>query len=113
MTSFLLPRADYGTTRCTLDTCPITDSYWNYRPSLAANATFLALFSLSLACFLLQYILSRRFAGFTIAFACGCVIEILGYAGRLMSYHDPFSEVGHRQFPRAHEESHADALYVL
>lgn len=57
--------ADYRAA-CTLDTCPIQSSYYNYRPSLGTNAAFLALFSLSLCSFLAQAILSRRFVGFTI-----------------------------------------------
>ncbi|KAI4240149.1 MAG: hypothetical protein L6R40_005282 [Gallowayella cf. fulva] len=79
---------------CTLDTCPIDDSYYNYRPSLAANGTFLALFSLSLLAFLVQVTLSKRFIGFTIAMVSGCVLEVIGYIGRIMSYHNPFGENG-------------------
>ncbi|KAI9812307.1 MAG: hypothetical protein M1827_004756 [Pycnora praestabilis] len=79
---------------CTLETCPIQDSYFNYLPSLAANSVFLALFSLSLICFLFQGFLSKRFVGFTIAVCCGCALEVLGYVGRLMSHHDPFNQNG-------------------
>lgn len=63
------------------------------RPSLPANATFLALFSLSLCSFLAQVHLSKRFIGFTIAMASGCILEVLGYISRIMSYHNPFNEV--------------------
>ena len=78
---------------CTLETCPIQTSFYNYRPSLAANAAFLALFSLSLTCFILQAALSRRFIGFSVALISGCIIEVLGYVGRIMSYHNPFFKV--------------------
>ena len=78
---------------CTLQTCPIYDSYYNYRPSLAANGIFLALFAFSLCCYLLQFGLSRRFIGFSIALASGCILEVLGYIGRIMSYYDPFNQV--------------------
>lgn len=73
--------------------CPLSLSYWAYRPSLAANSLFLAIFSLSLCLFLVQGVLSRRFLGFTIAMASGCALEILGYIGRVMSYYNPFEEV--------------------
>ncbi|KAL8786689.1 MAG: hypothetical protein Q9213_002624 [Squamulea squamosa] len=79
---------------CTLDTCPIDESYYNYRPSLAANGTFLALFLFSLLVFLVQVTLSKRFIGFTIAMVSGCILEVLGYIGRIMSYHNPFGENG-------------------
>lgn len=78
---------------CTLKTCPIKDSYYAYRPSLAANAVFLALFSFSLCSFILQAALSRRFVGFTIAMVSGCALEVLGYVGRIMSWNNPFSQV--------------------
>ena len=78
---------------CTLKTCPLKLSYYNYLPSLAANGTFLALFAISLCCFLLQVGLSRRFIGFTIAMVSGCVLEVLGYIGRIMSWYNPFNQV--------------------
>lgn len=78
---------------CTLNTCPLSSSYYAYRPSLSANAVFLALFSLSLCCFLLQAALSGRFIGFTIAMISGCSLEVLGYTGRIMSYYNPFNQV--------------------
>lgn len=79
--------------QCTLDTCPLELSYWAYRPSLIANSIFLALFALSLITFLVQAVLSKRFLGFTIAMLSGCILEVLGYAGRIMSYYNPFQEV--------------------
>lgn len=79
--------------QCTLDTCPLSKSFFAYRPSLAANATFLALFACSLAAFLAQGVTSRKFIGFTAAMVSGCVLEVLGYVGRIMSYQNPFNEV--------------------
>ena len=78
---------------CTLKTCPIKESYYAYRPSLAVNAVFLALFSFSLCCFILQAALSRRFIGFTAAMFSGCSLEVLGYIGRIMSWYNPFNQV--------------------
>lgn len=78
---------------CTLKTCPIKDSFYAYRPSLAANTIFLALFSFSLCSFILQAALSRRFIGFSIAMVSGRALEVLGYVGRIMSWNNPFSQV--------------------
>jgi len=80
--------------QCTLDTCPLDLSYWDYRPSLAANSLFLAIFGLSLLLFIIQGAWSRKFLGFTIAMVSGCILEVLGYAGRIWSYYDPFEENG-------------------
>ncbi|KAK8230495.1 sphingoid long-chain base transporter RSB1 [Phyllosticta capitalensis] len=79
---------------CTLSTCPLSDSFWAYRPSLPANSFFLALFACSTIVFLCQGIFSRRFLGFTIAMVSGDLLEVLGYVGRIMSYYNPFSEDG-------------------
>ena len=79
---------------CTLATCSIHDSYYDYLPSLGGNATFLVLFSLSLAGFILTFILTRRAIAFTFAFVCGIALEVLGYVGRIISHHDPFNENG-------------------
>jgi hypothetical protein len=62
---------------------------------LAANGIFTALFSLSLALYVVQAVYSRRFIGFSVAMLCGSVLEVIGYVGRLMSYHNPFDEVRH------------------
>ncbi|KAF2104502.1 parasitic phase-specific protein PSP-1 [Rhizodiscina lignyota] len=80
--------------QCTLDTCPLSLSYWAYRPSLGANSAFLAIFGLSLGVFFCQGILSKRFLGFTIAMVSGCILEVIGYVGRIMSYFNPFLENG-------------------
>lgn len=78
---------------CTLDTCPLNLSYWGYRPSLAANIIFTVLFGLSTILFLGQAVLSRRFLGFTVAMVSGCILEVIGYIGRDLSYYNPFAEV--------------------
>ncbi|OJD10453.1 hypothetical protein AJ78_08545 [Emergomyces pasteurianus Ep9510] len=78
-------------TECTLDTCPIETSIYQYRPSLPANATFIALYGLSGLIHLLQLILWRSHYAFTILILLGCVGEIIGYVGRLILYNNPFS----------------------
>ena len=78
---------------CTSDTCPISSSNFDYLPSLAANGIFLALFAVSLVCFLGQGVLSKKFIGFTVSMVSGCILEVLGYIGRLMAHHNPWAQV--------------------
>jgi len=79
---------------CTLATCPISTSYYFYRVSLAANATLLALFSISLIAFLATYVLTRRALAFTVAMTAGVVLEVIGYVGRIESHQNQWQENG-------------------
>jgi RTA1 like protein len=83
--------ADYPI--CTLDTCPIENSIFNYQPSLAANASFLALFALTGLAHIFQGIRTKQ-RGFTISLALGCIAEVIGYVGRIISHFDPFDQNG-------------------
>jgi hypothetical protein len=78
-----------GPTACALDT-----SYYFYRVSLSANATFLALFSISLIGFIATYALTRRGWAFTFAMFAGVSLEVIGYIGRIMSWKDQWKEPG-------------------
>jgi hypothetical protein len=60
---------------------------------LAANSLFIALFSISLMLYIFQAIYSRKFIGFSVAMLCGSILEVLGYVGRLMAYHNVFTQV--------------------
>ncbi len=79
--------------QCTLDNCTIEESEWGYRPSLPGNALFAALFGISAVLFFGQAMISRRFIGFAIAMVIGCILEVVGYVGRLMAYNNPFDPV--------------------
>lgn len=79
---------------CTVDTCPISSSYYFYRVSLAANATFLALFSISLLGFILTYAFTRRATAFTFAMVSGVILEVLGYVGRIQSWQNQWGQTG-------------------
>ncbi|KAI9777039.1 MAG: hypothetical protein M1839_009090 [Geoglossum umbratile] len=70
----LLVARQRNDTQCTVDTCNVSESAYNYRPSLTANAIFLALFSFSLACYTVQGFWHRHAWGFSIAMVCGVVI---------------------------------------
>ena len=78
---------------CTLALCPVTLSVYEYRPSIAANAVLLALFGLALV---LHTVLGFRWRThvFSISMVCGCLSEIIGYAGRIMLWRNPFSFTG-------------------
>lgn len=82
-----------------VDKCDITTSFYYYRVSLAANATFLALFALSMLLYLgtmaVTWKRSRRSDhAFTFALAAGTFLEVLGYVGRIMSWKNQWSEDG-------------------
>ncbi|TVY53156.1 Sphingoid long-chain base transporter RSB1 [Lachnellula cervina] len=79
---------------CTLDTCPISSSYYFYRVSLAANATFLALFAISFLGFVVTFALTRRALAFTVAMLIGVILEVIGYVGRIESNKNQWQENG-------------------
>lgn len=79
---------------CTPEICPYDLSFYAYRIDLAPNAVFLALFALSLVGFLAVFAFTRRGRNFTIAMALGLICEIIGYAGRIMSWQNQWSENG-------------------
>ena len=78
---------------CTLDLCPVQASIFEYRPSLAANAVFIALFGLSLLIHIYQGLRWRAW-GFLIAMFLGCITEMIGYGGRIIMWQNPFSFTG-------------------
>jgi hypothetical protein len=78
----------------TAEVCDQVRSFYLYRISLPANATLLAIFCLSMLGYLVTYAVTRRGLGFTIALFLGLVCEILGYAGRIMSWQNQWAETG-------------------
>ena len=78
---------------CTIDTCPIEDSVYGYRPSLAASGTLIALYAI---CMGIQVALGLRFKTwwFMVCMVIGCLVEILGYAGRILYWQDPWGQTG-------------------
>ncbi|RDL41448.1 uncharacterized protein BP5553_01427 [Venustampulla echinocandica] len=79
---------------CTLDTCPLWTSYYFYRVNLAANATFISLFAISLIGFVVTFALTRRANAFSAAMISGTVLEVLGYYGRIASWKNQWAETG-------------------
>ena len=78
---------------CTLDTCPIEWSMYEYRPSLAANATLLALFAVI---GVVHAYLGFRWKswGFMVGMILGSLSGIVGYAGRIMLWDNPWTFEG-------------------
>ncbi|KAI8628605.1 parasitic phase-specific protein PSP-1 [Xylariaceae sp. FL1651] len=78
---------------CTLELCPIEYSIFQYRPSLAANTTFIVLYFILL---LLHLGLGLRFKSwwFMGCMMAGCASNILGYGGRVLLWENPFSFAG-------------------
>ncbi|KAF1915973.1 RTA1 like protein-domain-containing protein [Ampelomyces quisqualis] len=78
---------------CTWETCGLKGSYWNYRPNKAINFAFAILFGLSALVFLTQGFASKKkWLGFSIAMVCGCVLEVIGYTGRILAWDDMYSQ---------------------
>jgi hypothetical protein len=78
---------------CTLELCPISATIFEYRPSLAANVSFIVLFGVSFFIHLYQGTRSKKWT-FMIANLLGCAIEMIGYGGRVMMWKNPWSFVG-------------------
>ncbi|KAJ5927976.1 RTA1 domain protein [Penicillium verhagenii] len=74
---------------CTLATCPISEANLEYLPNLPANAFFVALFGLIIGIQVL-FMIKYRTWGYSIPMFFGLVLEILGYAGRIMLHTNPF-----------------------
>ena len=76
---------------CTYATCPLDlFGQLHYRPSLAGNALFLAVFSLGLLIQIAQAIRYRTW-GYLIAIIGGTGLEIVGYVARIELHIDDFN----------------------
>jgi len=78
---------------CTVSVCHIDLSIYGYRPSIGASGTFIALYAV---CMIVQIVLRWRYRtwGFMAAMVLGCVDEILGYAGRILLWQNPWGHSG-------------------
>ncbi|PLB52470.1 RTA1-domain-containing protein [Aspergillus steynii IBT 23096] len=74
---------------CTLSLCPLEASILRYKPSIPASCVCIAIFGLSLAVHTLQGWKARSW-GFMASVIAGCILEIIGYVGRLIIYNNPF-----------------------
>ncbi|KPM42163.1 hypothetical protein AK830_g4430 [Neonectria ditissima] len=78
-----------STYNCTVETCPLSCAQVDYLPTLAGNAVYAAVFGLLL---LTQLGLGIKYKtwGFMVGMVCGLVLEVVGYAGRIMMHDNPF-----------------------
>ena len=74
---------------CTLQTCSLDYAIVDYLPMLAPNVTYLACFAVILLG-QLGFGIRHRIWGFLAGMFCGLMLEILGYAGRVMLHDNPF-----------------------
>ncbi|KAL6407372.1 parasitic phase-specific protein psp-1 [Ilyonectria robusta] len=78
---------------CTLDICPLEASILRYQPSIPANGTFIAVFALAMVLHAIQGIRAHTW-GFLACMISGCILEVVGYIGRLIIHGNPFDFSG-------------------
>ncbi|KAI1619027.1 RTA1 like protein-domain-containing protein [Exophiala viscosa] len=73
--------------------CPVEDSTYGYYPNLGVNSFFIALFGL---CLFAQLFLGvwRRTWTYLVVVGIGCFGEAVGYIGRIIMHHNPWSPAG-------------------
>ncbi|ROT36015.1 hypothetical protein SODALDRAFT_362878 [Sodiomyces alkalinus F11] len=78
---------------CTLDLCPIHWSVYRYRPQLGVNALFITMYSFLLIC---HFVSGYRWRSwwFTACMVAGCLVQIIGYAGRVELWYNPWNFAG-------------------
>lgn len=78
-----------STVNCTLVTCSLSCAQVDYLPTLAGNALYAVAFGLLLIAQLGLGIKCKTW-GFMIGMICGLLLEVVGYAGRIMLHNNPF-----------------------
>ncbi|KAK9364376.1 sphingoid long-chain base transporter RSB1 protein [Lipomyces kononenkoae] len=81
--------------KCTTITpsCPVEATIYGYYPSLPANVFFAAAFCLYMV-LNIAFAVRYRTVNYGIALILGCLIEVVGYIGRIMMHHNPWSQAG-------------------
>jgi hypothetical protein len=74
---------------CTLETCPLSEAYVNYDPSLVANAIYVAVFGAVLVaqCYQAYYFKAWTYS---ISMILGLSGEVIGYVARIQMHFNPF-----------------------
>ena len=81
---------DGDTDVCTVSTCPISYGVVEYRPNVAGNILYAALFGMLLVGQIGLGIYYRTW-GFLAAVGSGLILEVIGYIGRIMLHSNPFT----------------------
>jgi hypothetical protein len=89
--SAVIPQITVPYSECTLATCPVQLAQMPYAPNLAGNALYLGIFALCLATNIGLGIWYRTW-GYLGTMVFGCILEILGYVGRIKMHYNPFPE---------------------
>jgi hypothetical protein len=74
---------------CTLELCPIEWSVFQYQPSIAANAAFIALFGILLAVAIFQGVWYKTW-GCMACVSAGSILQTIGYTGRILLHGNAF-----------------------
>ena len=75
---------------CTLSTCPLSASVYEYRPTIPGNSVIIALFGISMIIHIIQGVMYRSWIYMTVI-VLGCISELVGYGGRIMLNQNPYS----------------------
>lgn len=75
--------------------CPVEATTYGYYPALGTNSTLLAVFAVLLVSQLVMGYLTKVYA-YSLTIAAGCLLETLGYAGRLIMNKNPWNQTGLR-----------------
>ncbi len=82
---------------CTLTTCSLDQAHFDYLPSLAGNALYLAIFAVLIVP-QLYYGIKYKTWGFMVAMLFGLALEVVGYAARVQMNDNPFTEAPFLQY---------------
>jgi len=77
--------------QCTLALCPVEYARIPYVPNLPGNVLYLSIFAISLLANLVLGIRHRTW-GYMVSMVCGCLLEVMGYLGRVQMHYNPFLE---------------------
>jgi len=74
---------------CTISTCSIQCGQVKFIPTLSGNVAYATIMGLLL---LAQLFLGIKFRtwGFMVGMVCGLILEVIGYAGRILLHYNPF-----------------------
>ncbi|KAF7537719.1 hypothetical protein G7Z17_g12794 [Cylindrodendrum hubeiense] len=74
---------------CTLDLCPLEYSLLRYQPNVPSTIVFMVVFGLSTLAHTWQGVRTKTW-GFMVSMISGCILEIIGYVGRMIIHDNPF-----------------------
>lgn len=100
---------------CTVDTCPLILSFWNYQPDVPLNAAFGGLFGAFALAVLLLGIYVRKFRTYTAVIFVGEIMEVFGFVARVYAHAYPFSDVcdTNTSLPAVHRLTPLQIAYIM